>query len=401
MRAQTTMDLEHAWSGLPLLRDMETACAGPDSGKNYWEKAFYWEHRATAESLVGNHGTASVYGAKVTRHHPDGLPARVALPSSATATAALPYIVGRAARHRVVMVNERHLVSTDRLLTLALLRPLYGQGFRHLAVEALWRGQTGLNERGYPIRESGFYASDVVFAELLREAIALGYRVVPYEASQEQGQATDTLNDLQARDYWQARNLIAATLDLDPEAKVLVHSGLAHIEEAVSPGWWPMGHYFREETGLDPLTVDQTLLAERGTDDFEHGWRVDAESRGLIQDGPVVLLDGEGDLLQIEPDRVDIRVLNPRTQFVAGRPAWMGMGGRRRPVQVDTAECAEDACVVSAFDVRWGDRAVPYDRVETGTAAVNLYLPQDAEMELRGHRLDGTLVFRRLLTTPP
>ena len=400
MGAVTTMDLEHAWSGIPLLRELEAACAGPDSGRNYWERALYWDRRAIAESLVGNHVTASAYGADLARHHPDGIPAQTELPRSATVAAAVPYIVGRAARHRVVMVNERHLVSTDRLLTLALLRPLYEQGFRHLAVEALWRGEKELNERGYPIRESGFYVSDVVFAELLREAMALGYRIVPYEASQQQGQATETMNDQQARDYWQAKNLIAATLDMDPEAKVLVHCGLAHVEESVSPGWWPMAHYFREQTGLDPLTVDQTLFAERGAEDLEHGWRLGAESRGLIKDRPVVLMGADGDLLPIEPDRVDIRVLNPRTRFVAGRPAWMEMDGRRMSVAVDTADCAQGSCVVSAFDVRWGERAVPYDRVETDANAVNLYLPRGTEVEVRGHRLDGTLVFRRLLKTP-
>lgn len=400
MGALTTMDLEHAWSGLPLLREMEAACAGPDSGRNYWEKAFYWEGRATAESLVGNHGTATAYAAKLLRHHPDGVPERAELPRSATAAAVVPYIAERAGHHRAVMVNERHLVSTDRLLTLDLLRPLYEQGFRHLAVEALWRGETGLNERGYPIRESGLYASDVVFAEMLREAMALGYRVVPYEASQEQGQATDAMNDMQARDYWQAKNLIAATLATDPEAKVLVHCGLAHLEESVSPGWWPMAHYFREETGLDPLTVDQTLFAERGAEDLEHGWRTGAESRGLIEDRPVVLLDADGDTLPIEPGRVDIHVLNPRTQFVDGRPAWMAMGGRRVPVAVDTVDCARNACVVAAFDATWGERAVPYDRVETSAAAVNVYLPAGTEVELRAHRLDGTLAFRRVMTTP-
>ena len=167
----------------------------------------------------------------------------------------------------------------------------------------------------------------------------------------------------------------------------------------MSPGWWPMAYYFREATKLDPLTVDQTLFAESGAEELEHGWRVGAESRGLIEDRPVVLLDVEGDLLRIEMDRVDIHVLNPRTQLVDGRPAWMQMGGRRTAVSVDTAECVEDACVVSAFDVRWGNRAVPYDRVEAREAAVNLYLPPSTEVELRGHRLDGALAFQRLLKT--
>ena len=112
-----------------------------------------------------------------------------------------------------------------------------------------------------------------------------------------------------------------------------------------------------------------------------------------------MLLDAKGDLLPIERDRVDIRVLNPRTRFVADRPVWMEMEGRRIPVVIDTADCVENACIVSAFDVSWGERAVPYDRVEVNTAKVNLYLPPDSEIEIRGYLRDGTLVFKHLLKT--
>lgn len=228
----------------------------------------------------------------------------------------------------------------------------------------------------------------------------LGYEVVPYEASREQNEATETMNGQQARDYWQAHNLIAATLDKDADAKVLVHCGYAHLLETASSNWTPMAHYLREATGLDPLTVDQTRFSERGTERAEHGWRIDAETRGLIQDRPVVLTDAAGELLRREDDSVDIRVLNPRTQYVNGRPAWMQMGGRRAAVAIDTPECADEACIVAAFDVGWGERAVPFDRVEVAAASVDVYLPAGAEVELRGYRLDGRAAFRRTLTAP-
>lgn len=108
------MDLEHAWSGITLLREMESACAGVDSGKSFWDKALYWEKRATAETLVGNHRSAIEYGAKLIRHHPDGIPAQMELPQSAVAEAAVPYIVMQAMGHRVVMVNEAHWSRVQR-----------------------------------------------------------------------------------------------------------------------------------------------------------------------------------------------------------------------------------------------------------------------------------------------
>ena len=229
--------------------------------------------------------------------------------------------------------------------------------------------------------------------------MTLGYQIVDYELREEQDRPTDGMTAQQVRDYWQAHNLIAGTLEHDPAAKVLVHCGYAHLRETVSAGWTPMAHYFREATGLDPLTVDQTLFAERGTRNAEHPWRTVAESRGLVADQPVVLVNGEGARLRVEPDRVDIRILNPRTEYVNDRPAWLEMGGRRRAVAIATPECVEEACVVEAFDAAWEEGAVPYDRVEVVEDSVDMYLPPGVEVELRAYRLDGSPVFRRTETT--
>ena len=113
---------------------------------------------------------------------------------------------------------------------------------------------------------------------------------------------------------------------------------------------------------------------------------------------PVVLVDAEGDLLPIEP-HMDIKALNPRTGYRNGRPEWMTMGGRRDAVAVWTPECIEEACVVEAFNVAWGERAVPYDRVETNSPTVDMYLPPGVEVEVRGYRRDGSQVFRRTKVT--
>ena len=388
--AANTMDFQHPWTGTVLLRQMESSCVSSQNERTYWQV------RAQMEGLLGNHRSALQYfnrtvGRRTTQRE---------LPAHAESRPALAYIVSRAASHRVLMVNERHHVSTERLLTLALLRPLYDQGFRYFAAEAFWAGEDDLNRRGYPIRETGGYVSDVVFGELVREAIAIGYEVVPYEASQEQMQPTDTMTGQQARDYWQAQNLIAATIGKNPEAKVLVHCGYGHLVEAPRPSWTPMAHYFREATGLDPLTVDQILFAERGVKEMEHPWRLAAEERGLVDDQPVIFVDGNGNLLLVEPADMDIKVLNPPTKYRYGRPDWMTLGGRRSATEVPTPECVEEACIVEAFDLAWEERAVPYDRVETNASTVLLYLPAGVEVVVRAHRLDGSPVFRRTEATP-
>ena len=383
-RFANTMDFDHSWTGTIRLRRMESSCAGSENERTYWHL------RSTMESLLGNHRAALEYFRRAISR-----PGREYLPANAESRPALEYILEQAAGRQVVMVNEQHHVSTERLLTLKLLHPLYyEQGFRYLAVEALWAGEDQLNRRGYPIRETGGYVNEIVFGELVRRALTIGYKVVPYEASQEQMQPTETMNRQQARDYWQAQNLIAATLEQDPDAKVLVHCGYDHLVEAARASWTPMAYYFREETGLDPLTVDQTAFAEKGAEEMEHSWRLAAEARDLVDDVPVVLVDGEGELLPVAPLDVDIKVLNPTTEYRDGRPEWMSRLGRRKAVSVTTRQCVEEACVVEAFDPVWEERAVPYDRVETKSAEALLYVPAAGNVEVRGYRFDGSPVFR-------
>lgn len=399
-RLTTTMDLEHAWSGTQRLRELEFACSGLESDRNYWQKALYWQSRATAESLLGNHSRALSFRDMMIRNHPGGVPEQIELPQNTTSILAIPYVIARARNHEIVIVNEEHHVSTDRLFTLALLQPLYEQGFRYFAVEALWTGERGLNERGYPIRESGGYVSDVLLAEVIRTAVSLGYKIVPYESTYEQNQPTVDMNAQQVRDYWQAQNLISETIELDANAKVLVHCGLQHIEEAVSPNWWPMAYYFREATGLDPLTVDQTLLAERGADDLEHSWRRHAEVHHLVAHEAVILVDRNGAPLQIDSEKVDMHILNPRTTMWNGRPTWMEMDGHRVRMPIHISECEGEVCVIEVFHARWAERAVPYDRIEVSKGTVDLYLPSNTDVDIRAYRLDGSSVFRRTMKTP-
>ena len=164
---------------------------------------------------------------------------------------AVSYIVNRSSEHGMIMVNERHHVSNDRLLTLSLLEPLYHRGYRYLAIEAMWPGDE-INQRGYPTKNTGYYVNDVVFAEMLRVALSLGYEIVAYEIEEHQKNKADSRNDQVRRDYWQARNLIDRTLGKDSEAKVLVHCGWEHLQEQKTSNWQPMAYFVREITEVDP-----------------------------------------------------------------------------------------------------------------------------------------------------
>ena len=375
---------DHVWSALGDLRSMESSCMGTDNE---------WWYRTTVgqlESFVLNHQVALERFGGAPRGE-----TTVDLPNGTNATSAVSYIAGRAAEHRFVIVNERHHVSSDRLLTMSLLEPLREQGFRYFAAEGVWHGDA-IQDRGYPVSNTGYYVKDVVFAEMIRQALALGYTVVGYE--HEAGQLpVEEMNDQQARDYWQAHNLIARTVGSDETGKVLVHCGYAHAYESRSDRWTPMAHYLRQAAGIDPLTIDQTQLSERATPANEHPVRRAADGRGLISGEPVVLVDETGTLVPIDGPSVDIRVVGLRTQYEAGRPSWMRMGGLREPLVVDVPECAAEPCIVEAVDSDQPD-AVAYDRAEATSASVVLFLPSDRDVQLATYSLSGELQRTRRLS---
>lgn len=228
----------------------------------------------------------------------------------------------------------------------------------------------------------------------MRHALALGYEIVGYEIRGSQKNTADSRNEQARRDYWQARNLLDGTLSKDPDAKVLVHCGWAHLQEQPTSSWEPMAHFVREIAGIDPLTVDQTLLGERSEPGFEHVLRDEAERQGLAGADPVVLLTGGGEPMQIGAG-IDLHVLSSRTRFVNGRPGWMEMSGRRRAVTVAVPECRETACIVEARNAERADE-IAYDRMEAvRTDSVVLYLPYGASVELLLFDLEGNVIGRR------
>ncbi|MEJ7665909.1 MAG: hypothetical protein WKG07_43530 [Hymenobacter sp.] len=214
---------------------------------NYERRAYYWEARATYAALADELDSAAVYyrrqpGYGGARPVPAGA-ALAAQPATATILAAT--------RHRqLVLFNEEHTQPRGRWLVGSLLPALYRQGFRYLALEALNTDDSaGVRRRGYPVASSGFYTNEPHFGNLIRQACTLGFRVVGYDAA-----SSDRERD-------QARNLLAATLKNDPQARVVALAGHGHIDEQPTGPVKHMARWLHELSGIDPLTIDQTQLA--------------------------------------------------------------------------------------------------------------------------------------------
>jgi len=382
---------EPYWAPLFRVRDAEAQYRDTPQ----WSA--YAQMRAYLECNVGDHAAALAAwdSASVPRD------SMGALPAGMRARNAVDYLSAMADTARVMMINERHHAASDRLLTLALLPILRAKGYRYFAAEAFDPRDRQLNERMYPVAATGTYLRDPVFALLVREALRLGYTLVPYESVRGEEAGDDSMTTQQRRDFTQARNLARATVEQDPKAKVLVHAGYSHVLERASKRFTPMALYFRQLTGIDPVTVDQTRLSERSEPRYEDPAYRACVKAGFLKDGPVILFDAKGKPYAPVDFAVDYQVFTPHTHYVDGRPAWMACGGLRRAVSVDVPEAQEQWCMVEAQVPDEPPDAIPLDRCEVeGTEKATLFVPVGQRFVLRVLDQDKEELRETLETNP-
>ena len=131
---------------------------------------------------------------------------------------------------KAVLIGEEHHPPQTRTLLAPLLRALKPRGFKYLAVETLNDDVSATQKQGYPTDETGTYTRDPVFAEALREAVQLGYTLVPYESIPADRTLSPSAHQ-EARELGQARNIKERIFDKDPAAKALVWGGRSHASQ--------------------------------------------------------------------------------------------------------------------------------------------------------------------------
>ncbi|EIL97439.1 hypothetical protein RHOFW104T7_10255 [Rhodanobacter thiooxydans] len=284
--------------------------------------------------------------------------ADLAMPSPAQwqAVNAVDAITRLAANRRIVMVNEAHHDPHTRLLTLALLPRLRALGFTHFAAEALDKSDTELAHRGYALATSGSeYLREPLYGDIVREAIRLGFVIVPYESS-----------DMtpQIRENSQADNLYRRVFMADPAARLFVHAGYAHIDKA--PGGLgedvrPMAMELKRLSGFDPLSINQTVFS--GVDPARQSPHYRQLIAAFHPARAAVLLNREnGKPWSAYPQRNDVSVILPPTSDTP-RPDWLSSDQRRHAWPIDTTLCARTRpCVIEATPPNEPDDATPADR---------------------------------------
>jgi hypothetical protein len=273
-----------------------------------------------------------------------------------TAVDALDGIAHAVRGRQVVMINEAHPVPQHRAFTLQLLARLRREGFNWFAAETLFEEDTALVHRGYAVGMTGAYTVEPVYADLVRTAIKLGFHVVAYDSPPG--------IDLDPRERMQAANLVERVLKKDPHARLVVHAGYGHISKAVPAGSLiPMAIRFRELSGIDPFTIDQTRMSERSRPELE-----DAQYRRVAASGaltrPTVFVDAQGNPWSPRKTQFDAFVFSPRSVYEQGRPTWLRLGGLRAPYTLPHDVCGNaNACLVRARLENEGADAIPVDQV--------------------------------------
>lgn len=309
---------------------------------------------------------------------------------------AVDAIARLAANRQAVFINEAHHMPRHRAFTANLLPKLRALGFSYLAVETLDEADSALNARGYPVHATGVYSNEPVFGEMLRIALKLGFKLVPYEAESPTADG---------REQGQARHIVERILRADPKARIVVHAGYDHINESGTlAGAKTMAIRFHEMTGIDPLTVDQTTMTEQADttlDDYRYRFLM----KHVRRQTPFVLFSGDS-VWSARPGVHDVTVISPRAVHRGGRPNWIWtMGGNVRRAYMASDEACPGSldCVIMARRVGERDDAVPVDilRVQFSAPGSKTFALPPGQYVIEARDGNGSSLSRQTITVAP
>ncbi len=228
--------------------------------QNRQKKSSYYQALATRYSLAGNYPQAIYYDHKVGKPFYDEIDTGKL--HEYKPISAKKYILDSLSHANFLLFNEVHYIAQSRAFVRDLLPNLYQKGYRYLALEDLVAAQdSAITARKYPDKISGYYLNDPIYAELVREALRLGYKLITYEDT------VDCINSdpifcMNSRDLNEAKNLLNSLKKL-PKAKTIVLAGYDHINKQTEFNWKHMVQSLQELSGSECISIDQTTLVNK------------------------------------------------------------------------------------------------------------------------------------------
>ncbi|WP_214228670.1 hypothetical protein [Pedobacter sp. B4-66] len=227
-------------------------------------------------------------------------------------------ILSQTVNKQVVMFNTAHHVPQHAYFLGELLDRLYKQGFTYLALEGLGDTSTVM-KNGFVSFNDGIYIRDPVFSNLVCKARAIGFKIIGYDT------------DSDDREQVQVQNIVDQSLKLNKDSRVVVLAGYGHIQENSTPK--KMAAFFKEMTGIDPLTIDQTTLMASSCKNLETNNKDD-----------VFLYSGED--LKTGTDLVIWNKINMQNKPI-GFPAT----GEVKNININMPDLSSDKDSVAAFSI--------------------------------------------------
>jgi hypothetical protein len=132
--------------------------------------------------------------------------------------------------NNLLLFNEAHTDYRNRVFLKQMLPMLFANGYRILAIEGVSAFDTLLNTRKYPTNQTGFYTREPNFASLIRDALELGFKIFPYDASPDCSKCnnTDANCCFNLRELAQASNL-RNIIENNQKSKIIIYGGHDHI----------------------------------------------------------------------------------------------------------------------------------------------------------------------------
>ena len=261
------------------------------------------------------------------------------------------YIIKQSKHAQIIIINEAHHISKHRTFTKSLLKELYDNGYRYLGLEALF--DSTINERKFPVMESGYYTKEPEFGNLFSEALKIGFTLFSYEASEGKNG--------KEREIEQAEN-IQKFIENHPKSKALIHCGYAHAFENNYPAWGKaMAGRLKDNMKIDPLTIDQTMFMERSNKENNHLFIKLNNSKE-----PIVLIDENGQVYngKSEIKQTDIVVIHPQTEYINNRPDWLLNGKERYTIPRSKIENIESLIILAYRNNEFENDGIPADIIE-------------------------------------
>lgn len=335
-----------------LLAQYEYMQSKYDAGKERAFQVIFGQYLSWYQTFIGDYAGARASFSIAQPQQADD--ARSPLNANYRSRPAAEVIAELAKFRKAVFFNEAHSAPITRTLTIEMLATLRKQGYNYFAAETLYDSDKDLQKRGYPTPKSGFYINEPLYGEMVRSALKLGYKVVAYDV--ENAGVGDP------RERAGAKRL-ARLFERDPKARLVVDAGFAHVQKSgVYLRGHSMGEFFHKISGIDPLTIEQTMMIQHARKDQDHPYYL-AVMAALDPAQPIVFVGDKNKPWTLKPGKYDVSVFFPQDKTVKGRPDWLTLNGLRQAYAINGDQCRNKfPCLIEARYADEGDDAVPADR---------------------------------------